>query len=119
MSDQQKALNNEKVLHEQIMPLIKQVHAMCVDNNIPFLAAFSSSAEKTEDDKTRHQVFHMGGSCFLPADESVPPELHLAHSLIFEGLSVAAPYLLKESMRALSGSVRTETQASEVAAAAN
>lgn len=82
MTDQQTAFNNEKVLSEQIMPLVKQLHAICESNQIPFFAAFTYGAETTEDEEKRHQQFHMGGSCWLPGGDSASPEMYRAHKIL-------------------------------------
>lgn len=119
MTDQQTTFNKEKVTQEQIMPLIKQVHALCEGNDIPFIAVFSFGSETKQDENSREQRFHMGGSCYLPEDDSAPTEMHLAYQMIFHGFSEAAPVLLKESLRALSGATRMETTLTDEAAAAS
>lgn len=120
MLNQETNFAKEKVMQEQIMPLIRQVHSLCEQNKIPFLAAFSFGYESKEDANSREQRFHMGGSVALPDDDSVPPEMYLAYQMIFHGFNEAAPALLKESLRALSGRMRTETiLTGESASAAN
>lgn len=119
MTDQQTNFTKEKVMQEQIMPLIKQVHALCEENKIPFLAAFSFGYESKEYDKSREQRFHMGGSVCLHDDDSVPPEMDLAYKLIFQGISAAAPAMLADALRSLSGRVTSKTVSHDEPAAAS
>ncbi|HEX7646344.1 MAG TPA: hypothetical protein VF450_02915 [Noviherbaspirillum sp.] len=107
---QQNDFNHEECFDANVRPLIKQVHKLCEERHIPFIAAFAYGLDTTADDESKQQRFHMGGSCFLPGNDSVPPEMYLAHKLIFEGIDAAAPRMMALALACAAGDRQSHTE---------
>ena len=114
---QQNDFNHEEWFDANVRPLVKQMHTLCEERGIPFIAAFAYGLDTSADDESRQQRFHMGGSCFLPGNDSVPPAMYLAHKLVFEGIDAAAPLMMALALACAAGDRQSHTEHSDQAPA--
>ncbi len=109
-ADEAANYNDELWLNENVLPLVKQLHVLCAERGIPFLAAFAHGLDAKLNEESKETRYMMGGSCHLPGNDRTPPEMHLAQKLIFEGIDAAAPHFAAEALKGIMGLRKSSTE---------